>query len=170
MKKVVQLYEAGLEEYPVRDVIAGNLAMAALIAAGTLACWFISPAFGIAYAALSVVKVYVVMRRLACKRCHYFGKRCGTGWGILAAMWFTRARVEEFNASAGVRLAPVVYGLMALLPLVTITFALLGGATTSKLLVLGLLLALSFYSMGPGRRRTCSACKMRLFCKGSAAK
>ena len=170
MKKVVQLYEAGLEEYPVRDVIAGNLAMAALIAAGTLACWFISPPFGIAYAALSVVMVYVVMRRLVCTRCHYFGKRCGTGWGVLAAMWFTRGRIEQFNESAGARLAPVVYGLMALLPLIAITVALLGGATSSKLIVLGLLLALSFYSMGPGRRLSCSVCKMRLFCKGSAAK
>ena len=170
MKKVVQLYEAGLEEYPVRDVIAGNLAMTALIVAGTLACWFISPLFGIAYAVLAVFMVYFVMRRLVCTRCHYFGKRCGTGWGVLAAMWFARGRIEEFNTSAGVRLAPVVYGLMALLPLVAIAVALMGGPTSSKLVVLGLLLALSFYSMGPGRRRTCSVCKMRLFCKGSAAK
>ncbi len=170
MKKVVQLYEAGLEEYPVRDVIAGNVAMAALVAAGTLACWFVSAPFGIGYAALSVVMVYGVMRRLVCTRCAYFGKRCGTGWGVLAAMWFARGRIEEFNASAGVRLAPVVYGLMALLPLVAIAVALLGGPTSSKLVVLGLLLALSFYSMGPGRRRSCSVCKMRLFCKGSAAK
>ena len=170
MKKVVQLYEAGLEEYPVRDVIAGNLAMTALIVAGTLACWFVSPLFGIAYAVLAVFMVYFVMRRLVCTRCHYFGKRCGTGWGVLAAMWFARGRIEEFNTSVGVRLAPVVYGLMALLPLVAITVALLGGPTSSKLVVLGLLLALSFYSMGPGRRRTCSVCKMRLFCKGSAAK
>ena len=170
MKKVVQLYEAGLEEYPVRDVIGGNLAMAALIVAGTLACWFISPLFGIVYATLSVLVVYVVMRRLVCTRCHYFGKRCGTGWGVLAAMWFPRGRIEEFNTSPGVRLAPVVYGLMALLPLVAITVALLGGPNSSKLVVLGLLLALSFYSMGPGRRCTCSVCKMRLFCKGSAAK
>ena len=170
MKKVVQLYEAGLEEYPVRDVIAGNLAMTALIVAGTLACWFVSPLFGIAYAVLAVFMVYFVMRRLVCTHCHYFGKRCGTGWGVLAAMWFARGRIEEFNTSVGVRLAPVVYGLMALLPLVAITVALLGGPTSSKLLVLGLLLALSFYSMGPGRRRSCSVCKMRLFCKGSAAK
>jgi len=170
MKKSVQLYDDGLDEYPLSDVVLGNLSMVVIIAAGTIACWLISPGFGVAYAITSMVMVYVVLRRLVCRNCHYFGKRCGTGWGLLAARWFSRGRIEDFNSSQGVRMAPLVYGLMMLVPLIALVVVMLGGPTTSAVILLAILLAMSFLSAGPGRRRACSVCKMRLFCKGSAAK
>ena len=170
VKKSVELYEPGLESYPVRDVLLGNLVMALLISAGTVVCWFVSPVLGAVYLTFSVVMVYVVLRRLICTRCYYFGKRCGTGWGLLASMWFARGAREDFNESAGIRLAPMVYGLVTLAPLVALVVLLIQGATTSLLLLVGVFLGIGFYSSGPGRRRACSRCKMKLFCKGCAAK
>jgi len=170
VKKSVQLYDAGVDRYPLRVVILGNAAMAALIAVGVIACWLISPVFGIAYAVVSVVMVYVVLRRLVCRNCHYFGKRCATGWGLLAAMWFTQGRPEDFNESLGVRIAPLVYGMRVLLPLITLAVLLLDGPTTTRIMLLVSLLALALYSTVINRQRSCSVCKMRLFCKGSAAK
>ena len=170
MKKSVQLYDAGLEEYPLRDVILSNIAFAALLAAGTIVCWLVSPAFGVAYLVVFAALTYGLLRRLTCTRCYYHGKRCGSGWGLLSAMCFSRRRMEEFNESPGVKLAPLVYGLMMLVPLIALAALIVQHATTTLLVLLAFLLAMAFYSSGPGRRRSCSVCKMRLFCKGSAAK
>jgi len=120
MKKSVQLYDAGLEEYPLRDVILSNIAFAALLAAGTIVCWLVSPAFGVAYLVVFAALTYGLLRRLTCTRCYYHGKRCGSGWGLLSAMCFGRRPLEEFNESPGVKLAPLVYGLMMLVPLIAL--------------------------------------------------
>ena len=170
MKKSAQLYDAGLDSYPLSMVVGGNIAMAGLIAAGTLSCWLISPYFGAAYAITSVIVVYFALRRLVCRNCYYFGKRCGLGWGQLAAVWCSRGRIEDFNDSQGLKIAPLVYGLLMLVPLIALVVVVLDTPTTTSLVLLAILLGLSLFSAGPGRRRACSVCRMRLFCKGSAAK
>ncbi|MBN1857376.1 MAG: hypothetical protein JW846_10555 [Dehalococcoidia bacterium] len=170
MKKAVRLYGAGVDRYPLRDVILSNAAMVALIVVGATACWLISPWFGIAYTLITVVMVYYVMRRLVCRNCHYFGQRCATGWGLLAAKWFTAGDIEDFNSSPGVKIAPIVYGLMVLVPLLALIVLMLDGSTTTRLMLLASLLVLALYTTVIGRRRSCSVCKMRLFCMGSAAK
>lgn len=170
MEKSVQLYDEGLEKYPLRDVILGNATFAALLAAGTASCWLISPVFGVAYLVVFAALTYGLLRRLTCTRCYYFGKRCGSGWGLLSSACFSRRPLEEFNESPGVKLAPLVYGLMMLVPLIALAVLISQHATTTLLVLLAFLLAMAFHSSGPGRRRSCSACKMRLFCKGSAAK
>lgn len=170
MKKSFRLYDAGLEEYPMVTVVLGNVVFASIIAAGTIACWRVAPAFGLAYLVVSVALVYGLLRRIVCTRCYYYGKRCGAGWGLLAAVLFSRGPLEEFNESAGAKLAPLVYGLIVLVPLVALGVLLVQGATTALLVLLGFLLGMAFYSSGPGRRRSCCVCKMRLFCRGSAAK
>ncbi len=170
MKKAVRLYDVGLDRYPLRDVILSNAAMVALIVVGATACWLISPWFGIAYAAITVVMVYYVMRRLVCRNCHYFGKRCATGWGLLPAQWLTGGDIQPFNRRPGVKIAPLVYGLMVLVPLLALIVLLLDSPTTTRLMLLVSLLALGLYNTVFGRRRSCSVCRMRLFCMGSAAK
>jgi len=170
MSKSVQYYDVGLECYPRRDAVLCNLVMAVLIAAGTIACWLISPVIGGSYLAFSVVMIYVVLRWLVCTRCYYYGKRCGAGWGLLASALFPRGRPEEFNDNAGIRLAPVVYGLVMLVPLIALGVLLVRDAKTSLIILLAVILSVGFYSSGPGRKRSCVACKMRLFCRGSMAK
>jgi 4-hydroxybenzoate polyprenyltransferase len=170
MSNSVQLYDPGLEEYPLRGVILNNIVFASVLVAGTIACWLISPVFGIAYLVTFAVLVYGVMRRLTCTRCYYYGKRCGSGWGLLAARCFKRGNIEEFNQGAGVKIAPLVYGLMILVPLVALAVLAFQNVTTTLVVLVAFLLGMSFYSSGPGRRRVCSVCKMRTVCKGSAAK
>jgi len=170
VKKTVELYDEGLEQYPLRHVVLGNVVFASVLAAGTLACWLVTPAFGVAYLVVSAILVYGLLRWLVCSRCYYHGKRCGSGWGLLSAAWFTRRPLEEFNENPGLKLAPLVYGLTILVPLGALAVLMLDRATTTLVILLGFLLAMAFYSSGPGRRKACAVCKMRLFCKGSAAK
>jgi hypothetical protein len=170
VNKPVQLCDSGVESYSVRSVVFANLMMTALIAAGTIACWLLSPVLGGLYVTFSVLMVYVVLRRLVCTRCYYYGKRCGAGWGLLASAWFRRRSIEEFNENAGTRLAPMVYGLVMLVPLIALAVLLVRDATTLHLILLAVILAIGFYSSGPGRKKSCFSCKMRLFCKGSMAR
>jgi hypothetical protein len=170
MSDSVQLYDPGLEEYPLRSVILNNIAFAAVLAAGTVACWLVSPVFGIVYLVTFAALVYGLMRRLTCTRCYYYGKRCGSGWGLLAARCFKRGNIEEFNQGAGAKIAPLVYGLMILVPLIALAILTVQGVTTTVVVLVAFLLGMLFYNSGPGRRRVCSVCKMRTVCKGSAAK
>jgi uncharacterized membrane protein len=166
----VQLYDAGVEEYPLRTVILNNVAFAAVLVAGTVACWLISPVFGVVYLVTFIVLVYGVLRRISCTRCYYYGKRCASGWGLLAARCFSRGNIEEFNKGLGTRFAPFVYGTMVLVPLVALAVLAIQGATTTVVVLVAFLLGMSFYNSGPGRRRVCSVCKMRTVCPSSAAK
>ncbi len=170
MTMTVRLYDGGSEQGPLGQVILGNALMVLLLGIGTTACWLVSPAFGIAYLIISTGSVYGLLRRLVCTRCYYYGKRCGAGWGLLASWFFSRRPLDEFSDNPGVRLAPLVYGGITLVPLVVSVGLLIRGATTALVILPALLLALGFYSSGPGRRRACSACKMRLVCKGSMVK
>lgn len=170
MSNAVQLYDAGVEEYPLRGVILNNIAFASVLVAGTIACWLISPVFGIVYLVTFAVLVYGVMRRITCTRCYYYGKRCGSGWGLLAARCFKRGNIEDFNQGPGAKLAPLVYGLMILVPLVALALLMAQGFTTTVVVLVAFLLGMAFYNSGPGRRRVCSVCKMRTVCPGSAAK
>ena len=101
MLRPVQYYDAGLERYPLPAVILSNLAMALLIAAGTMGCWLISPVLGGLYLVFSVVMVYVVLRRLVCTHCYYYGKRCGAGWGWLASLLSVRRRPRNSTDNPG---------------------------------------------------------------------
>jgi len=70
----VELYEQGLEEYPRSSIIIGNLAMAAWIALGIIGCWFLSPLGAWIFLAFVVIVVGVVLRKLVCTNCCYYGK------------------------------------------------------------------------------------------------
>ena len=170
MERTVKLYEQGLEESPWTGVILGNLAMALWIALGTAACWFLYPIAAWLYLAAAVAMVFVVLRKLVCTNCYYYGKRCHIGWGKLSAMLFRQGSIEKFSTSVGVKLAPVTYGLMTLIPLALIIVALVQEVTAPKVVILVLVLLISAYSGAFSRKKSCATCKMRLICPGSAAK
>ena len=171
-KKTVEIciYEQGIEDYPKRTVVLANLAMIAWVALGTAACWFLAPVVAWIYLAVAVVMVWVVLRRLVCVDCYYYGKWCGTGWGRLSALFFKQGNIECFATGIGVKLAPMTYGLLSLIPLVLIIIALVQDVTAARIMVLVLLLFMAFYSGYISRRNSCVGCKMRLMCPGSTAK
>jgi hypothetical protein len=170
MQSKVIICGEGLEEYPRSIVIVGNLLMLGWIALGTLACYFFNHVAAWIFLAVALVLVFVVLRRLVCTNCYYYGKWCATGWGKLSALMFRQGDIEAFNDSIGVKLAPAIYGLLTLVPLVLGTIAAVRDFSIAKLIVLAALLLLGFYSGTIGRRKSCSRCKMSLYCSGSAVK
>ncbi|UCB42337.1 MAG: hypothetical protein JSV77_07685 [Dehalococcoidales bacterium] len=170
--KIVEIciYEQGIENYPKRTVVLANLAMITWVALGTISCWFLVPLAAWIYLPVAVVMVWVVLRRLVCIDCYYYGKWCGTGWGKLSAVFFKQGSLECFATGIGVKLAPITYGLLSLIPLVLVIIALIQAVTVAKIVVLMLLLLMSVYSGFISRQKSCVGCKMRLMCPGTTAK
>ena len=170
MKDKVKIYEAGLEENPKGRILFGNLIMLFWFALGALACWYFYPLLALVYLAFALIMVYIVLRKLVCTNCYYYDKWCGLGWGKLSASMFKKGRIEDFNSSVGLKIAPMTYGIFMIIPAVLIIISIIQLFTIYKLGVLILLLIISFYSGGISRKKTCGLCKMRLCCPGSAVK
>lgn len=170
MTNEIKIYKQGLEQFPKSGIVFGNLMMILWIVLGTLACRFFYPLVAWVYLGFAVLMVYVLLRKLICTKCYYYGKWCPIGWGKCTALLFKKGVIEEFNAGIGTKLAPLTYGLLTLIPLILVVVSIIQVFTMTKTTVLVLLLLISFYSGGPGRKKACARCKMRLFCKGCAAK
>ncbi|MFC1998555.1 hypothetical protein ACFLVR_02795 [Chloroflexota bacterium] len=166
----IDLHEPGLEQHPKSGVIIGNLIMAVWIALGTIACWFLSPIAAWIYLAIGVSMAWVVMRRLVCVNCYYYGKWCATGWGKLAAVFFKKGDMDKFSTSIGVKIAPMVYGLLSIIPITLLIVAMVAQFSVPRIVVLVLLIGVSAYSAVVNRKKTCAKCKMRLICPGCAVK
>ena len=165
-----RIYEQGCEQFGMASVILGNLAMLIWIGLGLAACWFFNPIAAWVYLPVAVLLVFVVMRRLVCVNCYYYGKRCPIGWGKLAALMFKQGSIDKFGASIGIKLAPVTYGLLSLVPLGFVIAAMVRDFHVAQPVVLVLLLAMSAYSGTISRKKSCVNCKMRLACPGCAVK
>ena len=166
----MRLYERGIEESPISQIIFGNIMMLGWIALGTISCWFIQPVISWLYLSIALVMVFIVLRKLVCTNCYYYGKRCLVGWGKLSAMFFSQGNIERFSTCVGTKVAPLTYGLLTLIPLVLCIVAIVQQVTPAKIVVLVLLLAISAYSGSIGRKRSCAKCKMKLICPGAASK
>ena len=170
MKTETKIYEHGLEEHPKSGAILGNILMILWIALGALGCWFLNPIVAWIYLVFAAAMVFIVLRWLVCTKCYYYDKWCPIGWGKLSALFFKRGNVEDFDKSIGVKLAPITYGLLTLVPLICIVVSMIQDFTIPKVIVLVVLLLLSIYSGAISRSRTCKKCKMRLACPGCAVK
>jgi len=166
----VKIYEKGLEENPKGRIILGNLVMLFLIALGTIACWYFYPLLAWIYLAFALIMVYIVLRKLVCTNCYYYNKWCGLGWGKLSALMFKKGDIENFSNSFGLKIAPLTYGIIMMIPIVLIIISIVQVYSIYKVGVLILLLLLSVYSGGISRKKGCERCKMKLSCPGSAVK
>lgn len=165
-----KLFEQGLEEYPPAQAIFSNVVMIIWIALGTIACWFFFPLIGLIYLVFALVMVFVVLRKLVCPNCYYHGECCHMGWGKLSGFMFNKGNIEDFPASIGLKVAPLTYGLLTLIPLILIVISIFQKFLISKVIILVILLGISFYSGTVGRKKACVVCKMRLICPGAAVK
>jgi len=169
-KSEVKIYEQGIEQFGLKSIIFGNLAMMVWIGLGTACCWFFHPIAAWIYLAVALLMVFVVMRRLVCVNCYYYGKRCPIGWGNVAAAMFKQGSIDKFGTGIGVKLAPMSYGLLSLIPIGFVIAAMVQHFQVAQPIVLVLLLAISAYSGSIGRRKSCVNCKMRYACPGCAVK
>jgi hypothetical protein len=165
----IKLNEKGLEKQSPITIVISNLAMAVWIALGTIACWLWVPLAAWIYLAVALVLVGVVLRKMVCTNCYYYNKWCGTGWGKLAALLFKEGEMEKFGASIGVRIAPLVYGALTLVPAILLIISLVQEVTVLKIIVMILLLLITVYSAFLSRRKGCQNCKMKLVCPGSVS-
>ena len=170
MENKIKIYEQGLEKYPKSSVILGNVLMLLWIVLGTLSCWFFYPVVAWIYLVFAIVMVFIVLRKLVCTDCYYYDKWCCIGWGKLSALFFKKGEIEKFPNTLGLKLAPLAYGLLSLIPLILIIVSLIQRFTLFKIAILLLLFLISFYSGAIGRKKSCAKCKMRLICPGSAVK
>lgn len=170
MIKEIKIYEQGSKGYPKAVIILGNFMMLLWIALGTIACWFLSPLAAWIYLPSAIIMIFIVLRKLVCPDCYYYGKWCSLGWGKLSALFFKKGNVEKFAIGVGLKLAPLTYGLLTLVPLILIVISLFLGFSLFKITILVLLLLISFYSGAISRKKTCARCKMKLICPGSAAR
>ena len=170
MANKVKIYKNGLEENPKGRILFGNLIMLLWFALGTLACWYFYPLVAWFYLAFAIVMVYIVLRKLVCMNCYYYDRWCGLGWGKLSALMFKKGKIEDFNKSIGLKIAPLTYGILMIIPAVLIIISIIQMFIIYKLGVLIFLLLISFYSGVIRRKKTCGMCKMRLCCPGSAVK
>ena len=170
MTKEVKIYENGLEEHPKGRMIFGNIMMLLWFALGTIACWYFYSLVAWIYLAFALIMVYIVLRKLVCINCYYYDKWCALGWGKLSAKLFKKGKIEDFKGSIGIKFAPLTYGLLTIIPLVLIIVSIVQVFSWYKIGVLIILLLVSLYSGGISRKTTCSQCKMRLICPGSAVK
>jgi len=170
MTKEPRLYEQGLEVYPKTDVAIGNVTMLLWIALGTLGCYFLHPAVAWVLLAVALAAIYIVLRKLVCTNCYYYGKRCSTGWGALSVLLFKQGDMSRFDTGVGIKIAPLVYGLLTLVPLVALAISMAISFSIAKTVVLILLLVVSACSGTVSRKKSCTRCKMRLVCPGSAVK
>jgi hypothetical protein len=105
-----------------------------------------------------------------CTNCYYYDKWCGIGWGKLSALFYKKGDINDFSKSSGIKIAPLIYGLLMFIPIILIIVSMIQEFNIFKIVVLVLLLLISGYSGSVGRKKSCSQCKMMLLCPGSAVK
>lgn len=170
MKKEVNLYENGLEEYPWLVVLAENLALAGWILIGAVIAWQFSLLIALSYLGFALTMILVVMRKLVCTRCYYYGKRCHLGWGLISKALFRQGEIVEFESCPGIRFAPIFFGLLAIIPLILGVILLIQSFSFFTAGLQALLLISIIYSSVISRKKSCAPCKMKLICPGSAVK
>src|SRR4030042_2414480 len=168
MKFEPQIYEQGFEKFPKSQIVLGNLLMLLWISLGTAACWFLYPIAAWIYLTIALLMVFIVLRWVVFRNCYYYGKWCPIGWGKLSALLFKQGSIEKFSKSPGVKLAPITYGMLSLIPLILVITAMVKDFTVPKLVVLILLLLISGYSAVGNRKKSCANCKMKKICPGAA--
>ena len=82
---------------------------------------------------------------------------------------YSKEATSRNLALAALKLAPFTYGLLTLIPLISVLASIILQFTIFKIAVL-IPLLISFYNGAIGRKRACTNCKIRLICPGSAVR
>ena len=170
MEPTISLYDEGLEEYPWSVVILENLALAIWILMGTLISLQYNKYLGWSYLGFALVMILIVQRKLVCTRCYYYGKRCHVGWGYISKALFKKGDIEEFRSCAGIKVAPIFFGIIAVIPVASGLVLMIRNFSLYTLILFFILLPAIIYSSVIARKNSCSKCKMRILCPGCTVK
>jgi len=160
-----KLYEKGFEEYPITTVITQNLFFLIYFGIGFMGLLPLK-LFSLLYAIFLIIMLLFVLRKHLCTNCYYYGKRCSTGWGKLAAVMY---KEKSGKYELGVKLAVITWGLATTVPIIgTITILIF------KFELYFLVILILFILLTPlnfmVHKNSCVKCKMKFICPASMAK
>lgn len=116
-----KLYEKGLKNYPKKIIILTNtllLLWFGFAAYGMSVLKFAGlPIISILYLLFALVMLGFVLRKHLCTHCYYYDKLCGSGWSKLSAYQFKQ---RSGNYELGMKLAGMTWGLLTMIPIVTV--------------------------------------------------
>jgi len=153
------------EQFPLKLVCLSMLTAVIGYLLGTMVYYLFNPWLGAAYLLLCIVTVVVVMR-YRCSYCYYHGKRCSSGFSLIATRLFKKRSPEQFATPQTLMPAMIISLPVLLLPLLgAIALVLLTGTLLAwALLVANLLMFVPGFAK---KSLYCSHCKQReLGCPG----
>ncbi|MCK5743685.1 MAG: hypothetical protein KAH30_03030 [Caldisericia bacterium] len=165
----MELYEKGLDKYPISSVVISNLLMLIWIEIGAFAIYMFHPVGGIVYTFLAVFMVYIFLRWAVCRHCYYYGRRCATGWGLISSTLFSKGDESKFTAKITQASIAVTYLLILIPPIVILIVLMVKSFVMIYLYTLIVFLVAGFLSSFVFRARSCAKCKLRISCPGCAA-
>lgn len=168
--KKVNLFDAGLERYPLSTVILENTLILIWILSGGYLCKIILPAIGMIYLVYGFSMVYVIMRIVVCRNCYYHDKVCHTAWGKLSALYTKQGEITRFGCGFSGKMIPIFYASMVIIPLITGVISLVKYFSFVDLGILLLFITVSILSSVTFRKKACVKCKMKEICPGSLGK
>ncbi|KQC14663.1 MAG: hypothetical protein APR63_05385 [Desulfuromonas sp. SDB] len=164
------LFEGGLEQYSTFDVLVDNLLIFLWIFTGGYVCWLFMPVIGWIYLGFGLIMVLGILRVIVCQNCYYHGKKCHSAWGKLSAMYCRQGDYYKFGAGI---IGPVIltfWGSMALVPLILGVISIIQNFSLFKIVMMVTFFIIVLLSAVILRKNTCSKCKMKYLCPGSASK
>ena len=138
------------KDYLKSELYLGNLAIVLWISLGTAACALFIPLAALGFFALAAFLVFYELGKHGCVTCYYC-KTCTIGIGKLPEFFFKKAGTANVNRRA-LRMFPLVYILLSIVPIVLVVFSLTQALATYKFALLAALLAFSLYT-GVVRRK-----------------
>ncbi len=133
------------KEYSRSELIFGNLAIIFWISLGAAVCGIFYPLAAIAFFALVAFLIFFELGKHGCVTCYYC-KTCTIGMGKLPELFFKQDGTANVNRKA-LRLFPLVFVLLSLVPIALLIFSFSQELTVYKL---GLMIALLTFSTYTG--------------------
>jgi hypothetical protein len=147
------------ERYP-SNILCFSITLTVLsYAVGTLIFCLINGLLGAGYVALCFLSLILGIK-FRCSFCYYYGKRCSSGLGTLAKLFFKAGKPEEFQNPKNLMLAALSSFAVLFLPLFGAIFLLVTGFSWLNLILLAAYLLIAVI---PGfvlrKNLVCKYCK-----------
>lgn len=132
------------KDYSMAELIFGNLAIILWIVLGSLSCALLVPLTAFLFFGATAFLVFYELGKHGCVSCFYC-KTCTIGMGKLPGLFFRAEGLVNVNRRA-LKLFPLVYLLLSVLPIAVVAFSFLQGVTVYKATLLVSVLAFSVYT------------------------
>ena len=155
-----------LEKYPNSYVIANNLLITAILVTAFLGMRdLFNGLFSFIHAGVALLFILVILRWVVCTDCYYHGKKCCTGWGILAAWLFKKGKKSEKLQKFLILFHWVFW--FTIVPVLVIIYLSIVSFSYVRLIYLGFFIILQIIST-KFRKVCCFQCYHKNDCPGSA--